>query len=137
MEIKKHELRLGNIVKDGNDIITLGNDEMICLFAGRCIYDAVKLSKKMLKMLGYESWGIEVANEYESYERFVLHNVVDGTSNHEVHLITSTYGGDVHKEYVTSIDKDERQYNYRMEYVHDLQNACFKEFGFNLSFSEA
>ena len=154
--MKAHELRVGNIVrgivkKRTRTIITADKiivDSILDLgrYGGKINHhhdtwlldleniQPIELTEEWLKDFGYENWGIETVNEYEKYQRFVKYNFVDGTSNHEVHIITSTYGDTNHIEYVTSIDKDERQYNGRMEFVHDLQNAVYKETGKELEY---
>ena len=77
--------------------------------------------------LGFEMWGVIEVNEFESYKRYVLHNVVDGTSNYEVHIITSTYGNGNDKDIQIcySIDNDERQRIEETDYIHNLQNAYY------------
>ncbi len=138
--MKTSELRIGNCIKYGNNpciVKGINTDNFIsCVWNNKdsiiwgepvMDFEPFPLSEECLLEFGYEDWGVVISNEHESYKRFVLHNFVDGTSNHEVHIITSTYGNTHHVEYVTSIDEDERQYNGRMEFVHDLQNAVYKE----------
>lgn len=142
MDVK--ELRLGNYIQ-GCRIgkvkaiftthFTIEDDD--CFDLGNSIQYNLKpipLTEDMLLNFGYEHWGYVKTNEYETYKRFVLHNFIEGTSNHEVHIITSTYGDTNEIEYVTSVDSDERQYNGRMEFVHDLQNAVYKETRRELTF---
>ena len=92
----------------------------------------IPLTEDWLLKFGYEYWDTIKTNKHESFKRFVLHNFL-GTSNHEVHIITSTYGDTNCIEFVTSIDLDERQYNGRLEFVHDLQNAVYKETNLELT----
>ena len=91
----------------------------------KCYIDDVKL----------ERWGNKVVNEHEYYTRYVLHNVVDGSSNIEIRLIHSNYGDKMHLEYKIYID-DEPQGYKELEYLHQLQNGIFwitgKELEINL-----
>jgi hypothetical protein len=47
------------------------------------------------------------ANEHEVYDRYVLHNVLDGTSNFEVHNTMSMHGDKYYQQYIISCDEDE------------------------------
>ena len=86
---------------------------------------------------GFENWGEKKCNEYEKYDRWVLHNVVDGTSNFEVHIIHSNYGGVYHKEICFSIDNDERQFIHNTDFIHNLQNAYYLCVGHELYHTQA
>jgi len=142
--IKATDLRIGNLLEVINkntkisNIVEITASTILDISANgensSFIYKPIPITEKILKKLAYEDWGVVKVNEFESYKRFVFYNICNGTSNHEVHKITSTYGNTNEIKYVTSIDKDERQYNRRMEFVHDLQNACYKEIGFELTF---
>lgn len=142
--MKVTELRIGNLINlydDFNSQITGFTETGNVWFVKNPEYNEcswhvsrlkpIELTEEQLIRFGYEDWGVVISNEYESYKRFVLHNFL-GASNHEVHIITSTYGNTNYIEYVTSIDNDERQYSGRMEFVHDLQNAVYKETGIEL-----
>lgn len=141
--IQSKELRIGNLVsilKQPNNIrinFFLPDGVSIDATANK-IYDrrGVKLTKNWLSWFNYENWGTYTVNEFESYERYVLHNFIEGTSNHEVHVIKTSYGGSETIEYITSIDQDEKQSNGRMEFVHDLQNAVYKETGKELEIKQ-
>jgi len=89
----------------------------------------IPLTEEWLLDFCFENWGKGklYSNEFETYDRFVLHNVLDGTSNFEVHLITSNYsGGNLYLQTVCSIDEDERiNTQYDLKYVHQLQNLYF------------
>lgn len=142
MEAK--ELRINNLILDKGVVMKVSGimkSHMYTCFpsfneigypVNHDVVKPIRLTEEWLIKFNYENWGITISNEYESYKRFVLHNFLS-TSNHEVHIITSTYGGTNHIEYVTSIDENERQYNGRMEFVHDLQNAVYKETNKELS----
>lgn len=95
----------------------------------------IPLTEEWLKKAGFENWGTKVCNEYEKYERWVLHNIIDGTSNFEVHIITSIYGGRNDEQICFSIDNDERQYIHETDFVHNLQNAFKQATGFELEFN--
>jgi hypothetical protein len=95
----------------------------------------IPLTEEILeKNLGFENWGVIVCNEFEKYERWVLHNVIDGTSNFEVHIIYSNYEKVEQKEICFSIDDDERQRIHKTNFVHNLQNAFNLATGQELEF---
>lgn len=94
-------------------------------------YDIIKpipLTEELLIRLEYQGEEIDYSsvikvNDYESYRRYYFYNVLDGTSNLEIHVINSSYGGVEHKEFVLSIDNDDRQGNEELVYLHQLQNG--------------
>ncbi len=85
----------------------------------------ILLTEEWLIKFGFENWGNVVLNEHENFDRWVLHNVIGGTSNYEVHIIKSNYGNSPHTEICFSIDKDERQMLFETEFVHNLQNHFY------------
>jgi hypothetical protein len=93
----------------------------------------IPLTKEWLMKFGFEKWGYIQVNEHESYERYVLHSVIDGSSNFEVHIISSNYGGIEEKEICYSIDNDERQWVKHTDSVHNLQNAFYLALGEELT----
>lgn len=94
--------------------------------------EPIPLTEEWLLKLGYEFLGVVESNQYESYKRYRIHNFI-GDESIEVHIITSNYGGVKEVEYVTSIGVHARQYNGELKYVHQLQNAVFKETGKELT----
>ena len=42
--MKVNELRVGNLVLDGKEFITIGADEMLCACSGRCIFDPIPIA---------------------------------------------------------------------------------------------
>jgi hypothetical protein len=55
-----------------------------------------------------------------------LHNVLDGTSNFEVHNVMSMHGDKYYQQYIISCDEDERlSLGIDIKYVHQLQNLYF------------
>jgi hypothetical protein len=146
--MRTNELRIGNIIDVGSDevidVVTgIGNDEITCKHCKiKAEYaEGVKLNRKWLVDFGFDLWGNVYMNEYESYERWVLFNVVGGSSNFEVHIITSSYGRipllseRPEDEIAYSVDNDERQYIHENNYVHNLQNAYFNITGNELEHS--
>jgi hypothetical protein len=137
--MKPNELRIGNYIQHSEDSIWGCIDK----FYGDEVYiddwhygttelkecEPIKLNKEWLLKFEFEKWDASgrYSNEFESYERWVLHNRLDGTSDFEVHLITSTYGGgEPYLQTVCSIDEDERiNTQYNLEYVHQMQNLFF------------
>lgn len=128
-----NELRIGNYVL--NDFHGIGYVESISetdvIYSrnyNHLKYNEIKpvpLTEQWLLDLGFEDWGNGklYSNEYETYKRYVMHNVLDGNSNLEVHYITSTYGGKEYKEFVLACDEDDRiKFGVEIEYVHQLQN---------------
>jgi len=95
-------------------------------------FEPIPLDESILLSCGFEKWENVIVNEYESYERFVLYNVVGGTSNYEVHIIHSNYGGENHTEICYYIDSDERQTIEHTEHLHNLQNAFHLALGYEL-----
>lgn len=144
--IKLNELRTGNLLNydnsegetlptkiDWQDLKWLDEDPKGFNLA----HTPIPLTEEKLKELSFENWGEKFCNEYEKYDRWVLHNVVGGTSNFEVHIIHSNYGGVYHKEICFSIDNDERQFIHNTEFVHNLQNAYYLCVGHELYHTQA
>lgn len=150
--MKVEELRIGNYIFFDGKICTLNSitqhfNNGPYLFCVQCEtgmftyidsedIEPIPITEDILLKLGFDKWDNKKLNEFEYYQRFVMYNMIGGTSNYEMHKIHSSYGGEKETEYVTSIDSDERQYNWRMEYLHDLQNACFKETGEELKLKQ-
>lgn len=137
--LRANELRIGNYVNAdlyNDDLILVEsicskNKEIFNSTAGEIPLTSIKpieLTEEWLIKLGFENWGKGklYSSEFESYDRFVLHNVLDGTSNFEVHFIKSTYGNSEHYQYIISCDEDDRiNWGKEIEYVHQLQNLYF------------
>jgi hypothetical protein len=88
----------------------------------------IPLTEELVKRLCYfnelvEDWGKREVNEWEYFNRYVFHNVLDGTSNLEIHAIHSKYGDSNHLEFCLSIDENERQGCEEIKYLHQLQNG--------------
>jgi len=91
-------------------------------------YQPIPLTEEWLLKFGFENWGYGslYSNENEKYTRYVLHNILDGTSNFEIHFIESNYGNILHTEYVISCDEDDRiNWGVELKYIHQLQNLYF------------
>lgn len=141
--IKATDLRIGNLVEHEGEFYEIHSIAKVfptlnTIKFGIGVIDwininPIPLTADWLIKFGFENWGEEVCNEYEKYDRWVLHNVVDGTSNFEVHIIHSNYGGVYHKEICFAIDDDERQFIHETDYVHNLQNAFHFCVGFELT----
>ena len=124
------ELRIGNYVNYFSesadmwfDNRQLSSNDISCI-DGNDTAASIPLTEKWLKdNTEFENWGNLITNEYESYNRWVLHNFVYGTSNYEVHFIKSTYGGQEVNSIEYSIDNDDRQVIHITSFVHNLQNA--------------
>ena len=139
--MKANELRLNNLVygvSDRIERITYITDRYVktnlikidaeSQILGVEHLQPIPLTEEWLLKLGFENWGKGkyFSNEYESYDRFVLHNVLDGTSNFEIHYIKSTYGDTEHYQYVISCDEDDRlNWGEEPKYIHQLQNLYF------------
>lgn len=148
--MKANELRIGNYVHYKNPdyenipriINYTQNPNLVGLeniSVNRISYnqiEAIELTEEWLLRFGFEKWDNVTVNEYEYYERFVLYNVMGGTSNYEVHVIHSTYGNSKHKQIGYSIDNDERQHIDQTDYVHNLQNAFFLASSFELTLTK-
>ncbi len=94
--------------------------------------EPIKITPVLLRKLGFEDWGRVDSNDYEFYQRLALYNVIDGTSNFEVHLIVSSYDEIEHTQTVFSIDINDRLNLHSSEYLHELQNAFFMVAGYEL-----
>lgn len=95
-------------------------------------HEPIELTEDLLIKLGFLYSGEFIENEYEYYKRFFLYNVLDGTSNFEVHFITSKYGGVESKQTVFSIDDNERLSLHESDYLHTLQQVFKLQAGFEL-----
>lgn len=134
--MKSTDLRIGNLVLNRfNRVQEINWGSLRELSNGNKTYYPIPLTEEWLRKAGFENWGTKVCNEYEKYERWVLHNIIDGTSNFEVHIITSIYGGRNDEQICFSIDNDERQYIHETDFVHNLQNAFKQATGFELEFN--
>ena len=71
-----------------------------------------------------ELWNRVCVNEYEYYDRYVFYNAIDGISNLEIHVVVSNYGDEIHKQFILSIDKDERQ-GGEIDQLHKFQNGVY------------
>lgn len=118
-EISQFPIKVNTIWSDpiekGNYIIHFdweGEDEQTGADLSNC--EPIPLTEDWLLKFGFEEW-------HEHY--FVLHNVIDGTSNFEVTLENG-------KAY-PSID-DTCIYWRKNCYVHDLQNLLFALTGYEL-----
>lgn len=94
--------------------------------------DPIPISEDVLLKLGFENWGS--GKHYKGiaeYTRFVLHNVIDGTSNFEVHKEIDT------DDYIISCDDNERiNFGINIRYVHQLQNFFFSICGYDLAYNK-
>jgi hypothetical protein len=84
--------------------------------------DPIELTEDWLVRCGFEYEGQVIENQYEKFDRYILHNPNRSKPNYEVHFMESCYGGQFHKEIIYSFDIDERQRVFQTDYVHNLQN---------------
>lgn len=145
--IKVNELRLGNYIERNGvtatvEIINGELDEVSFLgedfYYADCSFNLQPslLTEEWLLKFGFENWGKGKIwnNDFETYDRFVLYNVLDGTSNFEVHFIKSTYGNSDHYQYVISCDEGDRiHWGKEIINVHQLQNLYFSLTGEELT----
>jgi hypothetical protein len=138
MEAK--ELRIGNLIigiSNTPEIIeainpeTVNTDNHDILLYNQI--EPIPLAEKWLIKFDFEDWGWVQVNEYEKYKRWVIHNILDGTSNFEVHEIHTTYGGKEESYFAFSVDNDERINVIDTETVHGLQNCFYLMSGFDLT----
>jgi hypothetical protein len=138
--IKVNELRIGNYVGglfDTEQVSVIKaiteNDfsyERISdeeYFIGNSI-KPIPLTEEWLLKFGFENWGNGklYASKYETYDRFVLFNVIDGTSNFEVHSVISTHGNTPYQQFIISCDEDDRiNWGIDLKYINQLQNLYF------------
>ena len=114
--INKHNLMIGNTVQSSVGLCTVVSlNEKTAKLKSKLPFsftrkygklDGVVLNEQVLESIGFEDWGQGTiyVNEFQSYKRFVLFNVIDGTSNFEVHIEKSNYGGLEQTEFLVSID---------------------------------
>ena len=76
------ELRVGNYVYWNGKQIMLDEDHLAMIFDSQLYdeYSAIVLTDEWLLKFGFEDWG----KDGYDYTRFVLHNVIDGTSDFEI-----------------------------------------------------
>lgn len=142
--IKPEEIRIGNLLKWGDEseeiikVTGIYIDEeigdIVKFEGGGAQLDefiAIPLTEEILIKAGFESWGTVICNDYEQFHRFVLHNAIDGSSNFEVHIINSMYGGNYVREFAYSIDSNKQHINCT-NYLHNLQNAFHQASGTEL-----
>lgn len=84
----------------------------------------ITLTPEILQALGFEDCG-DIVYRADPFRRWVLHNVIDGTSNFEVHQYKSG-------TWVYSIDIDENMHLPNIKYLHTLQNMFFLHAGYDL-----
>ncbi len=138
--MKAKDFRIGNYLQDDKHKLCMVEGVSVDgldapAMVGGLTYlpvNPIPLTELWLKKFGFENWGNKVCNEFESYTRWVKHNCIEGTSNYEVHIIESNYGGMHHVETVYSIDDDERQWIKETDFVHNLQNAFYFATGVEL-----
>ena len=137
--MRANELRIGNYVKanklacnekEGNTLTVCGIGLDVDLTNGTTQnyigIDGILLTKEWLLKFGFEKWGFGNQHkvENETYIRYVLYNVLDGTSNFEVHYIVSD--DKKYNQYIISCDEDERvNWGADILHVHQLQNLYF------------
>lgn len=129
--LQAKDLRCGNLINryDKNIYVNLGVMQKIQ--NGSVIYKPIPLSEDWLLKLGFENWGKGKFYKSDEYTRFVLYNVLDGTSNFEVHKIIDP------EYYVISCDDNERiNFGIDITYVHQLQNLYFGLVGEELTIKE-
>tara|TARA_R110001606_G_scaffold398055_1_gene576186 strand:- start:1591 stop:2037 length:447 start_codon:yes stop_codon:yes gene_type:complete len=132
------DLRIGNYVWRTNKHTS---DKMLIQLTASCIldissngekssfiYEPTLLTEELVKRLCYfnelvKDWGKREVNEWEYFNRYVFYNVLDGTSNLEIHAIHSKYGDSNNLEFCLSIDENERQGCEEIKYLHQLQNG--------------
>jgi hypothetical protein len=133
--MKVNELRIGNLVTEPScgNVISISAHGILEIENSKGVVLPILLTEEWLIKFQFENWGRVEVNEYEYYYRWVLNNVIDGSSNYEVHIIHSNYGNQKHVEILYSIDNDERQTVFNTEYVHTLQNAFYLASGFELT----
>ena len=84
----------------------------------------IPLTEEMLLKCGFEKWETIIINQHEYHERFVLHNAIHGTSNFEVRLVDSCYGGQQVDSIEFYCDYSEHISYHNTDHVHNMQN-CF------------
>lgn len=151
--MKANELRIGNIIqlyrkptdkkKTYHQIKSIYQDDASSLYMAELQdgfivninngIEPIRITPAVLRKLGFEDWGRVDSNDYEFYQRFALYNVIDSTSNFEVHLIVSSHDEIEHKQTVFSIDINDRLHLRSSECLHELQNAFFIVAGYELS----
>ena len=126
--MKAKELRIGNKVNLYGSIATIESVDFagIGIAIEKC--KPIPITEEWLIKFGFENWGYGklYSNEHEKYTRYVLNNILDGTSNFEIHFIESNYGNILHNEYVISCDEDDRiNWGVELKHVYQLQNLYY------------
>lgn len=102
--MKATELRIGNYIKDGNDIEKLTKKHMICLCSGTCEFDAIPLTEEWLLKFGFEK------DDIEALSKDINSNCFMYFENGAVELLEA--------ESQVALGK-------KIKYVHQLQNIYF------------
>lgn len=130
--MKPHELRYGNSVMYGGDVAEVIGIAKTYVSIKVGIYThivkyeliaPVPITEACLLEHGFENWGI---NGYGG-TRYVLHNVIDGTSNFEIH-----YTPDDRHKFVPCVDDDCCSWA-ELEYLHTLENLFYSLTGEGLT----
>jgi hypothetical protein len=150
--IQANELRLGNYIVDMSDrILEVGE---IKEYAVRCQYEGlsntgienvrnslfnlqdglfgIEISHEILLKAGFEHKGLYPRNQWEQEERYLLYNVIDGTSSFLVVKVMSCYGNTYTEGWEARIDNDVI-WTKELKYVHQLQNLFFAIAGYDLT----
>lgn len=131
--MKIEELRVNvSIIKIDNVVTTVDSRTIFDFEHDNRKKEPIELTKEWLLKLGFECWGLGTvySTYYESYYRYVKHNVLNGTSNFEVHLVKSTYGNTEDYEFIASCDEGYRlNWVEELIHVHQLQNLYFASTG--------
>ena len=133
--VQANELRIGNYVQFQTSTV-YQVDMLYKDYEMLKHWHSILITEEWLLHFGFELWksSEHYSNERESYKRYVAYNVIGGTSNFEVHIVTSTYGNKEHTQLIVSIDEDERINNsVELEFIHQLQNFYFVLTGYEIS----
>jgi hypothetical protein len=114
--MESNELRIGNYVKDPYN----KEIKLVSVEKDASMLRPIPLTEEWLLKFGFENWGTD---EY-GYMNYVLHNVIDGTSNFVIGLSDD--------DPIPMIDNDLCCWS-EFKYVHTLQNLYFALTGEDLN----
>jgi len=142
--MKATELRIGNLVSYrgetecivrnlGNTFETTKYPDDYNIYGSDDIddYEGIPLTAKWLKKAEFEKWSVKDSG-FEKETIYGLHNVIDGTSDFKIAIITENESKA--QSIVIMIDYDKVYLHKDLEFVHELQNAFYLFAGYDLEF---
>jgi hypothetical protein len=87
-------------------------------------FDPIPITEEWILNLCFEKKDTIDINDFERETEYELYNSVFGISSFKIVDVVSCYDGQTTRNWIIRIDHD-TIYFWRMDYIHDLQNAYF------------